>query len=107
LDHRFQSRFGMEILMGLGREQDRRSGIHKVAHLYHMLFFALATGGGTNGAHIFKIDLHLCQWLTERFLAMRDGWISYQQSQPGQQLPDRARRTRERASSLAQLVITR
>src|SRR5260370_39579443 len=73
----------------------------RIAHLYHMLFFALATGVGTNGAHIFKIDLHLCQWLMERFLTRRNGWIRHQQSQPAQQLPSRARRTSELASSLA------
>src|SRR5260221_6349186 len=28
LNHRLQSRLGVEILMGLGREQDRRPGIH-------------------------------------------------------------------------------
>src|SRR5258708_27238960 len=47
-----------------------------IKKLHHMLFFALATGIRPNRTHIFEIDLHLCQWLKERFLTMLDGWIS-------------------------------
>ena len=58
LDHRLSRRLRMEILMSLGRQQDRSPSIDKMADFHHMLFFALPIGVGTHTTDILEIDLH-------------------------------------------------
>jgi hypothetical protein len=104
VDDRFQSGLRVKICPGLGLEPGRRSRIHKIENLYHMLLFAV--GIRRHARRILEIELNLFHGVGTLLGSASTMRLIQDTTELSQDLPDRAGRTRKGLALRLQLLVT-